>query len=76
MEEKESIFPENGDILRHKKGNYYRVLEAHTKHSETSELMVVYQSIVTKEIWVRPRSMFTSDRFKIAIEAEDISKIL
>jgi hypothetical protein len=68
----EYIYPVDGDILLHKKGKYYKVLESHAKHSETQETMVVYQSFETKEIWVRPWNMFTSDRFQVAIKAENL----
>lgn len=43
---------------RHFKGNEYRVL-CMAKHSETLELMVVYQALYgEKGIWVRPASMW------------------
>lgn len=66
-----SIKPNVGDILLHKKGKYYRV-EAYCVHSETQEVMVVYKALETKSMWVRPLSMFTEDRFTVAIEAEDL----
>lgn len=43
---------------RHFKGNEYRVLCA-AKHSETLELMVVYQALYGEcGVWVRPASMW------------------
>jgi hypothetical protein len=66
------IYPSDGDILLHKKGKYYKVIESHAQHSETQESMVIYQSLETKQVWVRPWSMFTSDRFQVAIKAEDL----
>jgi hypothetical protein len=43
---------------RHFKGNEYRILSL-AKHSETLELMVVYQALYgEREIWVRPASMW------------------
>jgi hypothetical protein len=66
------IYPSDGDILLHKKGNYYKVLESHAKDSETLETVVIYQSVTSKEVWVRPWIMFTDDRFKIAIKGEDL----
>jgi hypothetical protein len=43
---------------RHFKGNEYRIL-SFAKHSETLELMVVYQALYgEREIWVRPASMW------------------
>lgn len=63
-----------GDILLHKKGNYYRAL-MYCRNSESEETMVVYESIVTKAVWVRPLSMFTSDRFTVAIKAVDLNTL-
>ncbi|WP_448565281.1 DUF1653 domain-containing protein [Thalassotalea ganghwensis] len=43
---------------QHFKGSYYNVLHI-AKHSETEELMVVYQpEYGERDIWVRPLSMF------------------
>lgn len=43
---------------QHFKGNYYQVLHL-AKHSETEELMVVYQPLYGEQaIWVRPLEMF------------------
>ena len=43
---------------RHFKGNEYRVLYV-ARHSETLELMVVYQALYGERgIWVRPASMW------------------
>lgn len=66
------IKPSVGDILLHKKGGYYRVL-SYCVHSETQERMVVYESIVEKHVWVRPLNMFTTDRFVVAIKADDLN---
>jgi len=45
-------------IYRHFKGNEYRVLYL-AKHSETEELMVVYQALYgDHSIWVRPANMW------------------
>ena len=50
-----------GGIYQHyKNGKLYRVLEI-AKHSETLEMMVVYEALydnLTSKIWVRPLSMF------------------
>jgi hypothetical protein len=47
-----------GGIYRHFKGNLYKVLHT-AKHSETEELMVVYQKLYgNHDIWVRPLDMF------------------
>ena len=45
-------------IYQHFKGNLYLVLYV-AKHSETNELLVVYQpQYGEREIWVRPLTMF------------------
>jgi hypothetical protein len=45
-------------IYRHFKGNLYRVLGT-AQHSETRELMVVYQALYGQRgYWVRPASMW------------------
>ena len=43
---------------RHYKGNMYKVIGL-AKHSETLEDMVVYQSLETGAIWVRPAYMWS-----------------
>lgn len=50
---------ENG-YYKHYKGNIYKVIGV-GKHSETLEDMVIYQSVKTNEIWVRPYLMFIED---------------
>lgn len=46
-------------LYRHFKGNYYLVL-GQARHSEDQELMVIYRALYgSKEIWLRPFSMFT-----------------
>ena len=46
-----------GKTYKHYKGSLYKII-AFAKHSETSEDMIVYQSVKTGEIWVRPRKMW------------------
>jgi len=47
-----------GGKYRHFKGNEYLVLHL-AKHSETEEMMVVYQALYgARDIWVRPLNMF------------------
>lgn len=48
---------EKGKIYRHYKGNLYKIIEF-AKNSETLEDMIVYQSVNTGEVWVRPYSMW------------------
>jgi len=49
--------PRKGEIYKHFKGNIYEVL-AIAKHTETSELMVVYQEVEGNAVYVRPLVMF------------------
>ena len=46
-----------GKIYRHYKGNLYKII-AFATHSETMEDMIVYQSELNGQIWVRPKSMW------------------
>ena len=48
---------EIGKTYKHYKGNLYRII-AFAKHSETCEDMIVYQSLNSDEIWVRPYYMW------------------
>ena len=46
-----------GKIYKHYKGNLYKII-AFATHSETMEDMIVYQSELNGQIWVRPKSMW------------------
>ena len=46
-----------GKTYKHYKGNIYKIINF-AKHSETTEDMIVYQSIEKGDIWVRPKSMW------------------
>lgn len=48
---------EIGKTYKHYKGNLYKII-ALGKHSETTEDMVVYQSLLSGEVWIRPKSMW------------------
>jgi hypothetical protein len=64
-----------GDVLIHKKGGAYRVLDTDLTHSETGEPMVSYQAQYgTEGKWVRPKSMFTEDRFRIIIKGKQVAR--
>lgn len=49
-----------GKTYRHYKGNIYKII-ALGKHSETLEDMIVYQSVKSGEIWIRPKSMWNNE---------------
>ncbi len=46
-----------GKTYRHYKGNIYKIISI-AKHSETTEEMIVYQSVKTGDTWVRPIKMW------------------
>ena len=46
-----------GKTYRHFKGNMYKVV-GFAKHSETTEDMVIYESLRNGTLWVRPASMW------------------
>ena len=46
-----------GKEYKHYKGNIYKII-AFAKHSETTEDMIVYQSVKNGDTWVRPQSMW------------------
>ena len=46
-----------GKIYKHYKGNLYKII-GFAKHSETTEDMIIYQSIKNGDTWVRPYSMW------------------
>lgn len=69
--------PQDGMIYRHYKGGLYRVLNAHVRHTETYEELVVYQHIQSSLIYARPLDVWLKPakrgeevmpRFVIAID--------
>lgn len=46
-----------GREYKHFKGNMYKVV-GFAKHSETTEDMVIYESLRNGTLWVRPKSMW------------------
>lgn len=47
-------------LYRHYKGGLYQTLADVAKHTETEEEVVVYMSVETEKVWVRPYEMFHS----------------
>jgi hypothetical protein len=43
---------------RHSKGRLYNVLMT-ARHSETKELLVIYEAQETGQVWARPESMWS-----------------
>ena len=72
-------------IYQHYKGNYYQVFFV-SRHTETEEEMVVYQSLYGDfRVWSRPLSMFLENveyngvlqpRFKKIAESSDAKKYM
>lgn len=50
---------EIGKIYRHFKGYIVKVLTI-AKHTETDEILVIYEHEESKKIWARPYDMFNS----------------
>ena len=80
--------PKKGEIYKHFKGNLYEVL-AIAMHTETEEMMVVYQDVEGEATYARPIEMFISKvdkekypniaqefRFELLKKPEDNSLIM
>ncbi len=58
-------------IYRHHKGGLYRVLFL-ARHSETEEVMVVYQALYGERgYWVRPLSLFLE---RVLVEGREVPR--
>lgn len=70
----ENIYPSKGDIIVDTDGQYYIVIDESAKHAETDSNMVIYKPISehNEDTKVAPWSIFTSDKFKIAISVDDV----
>ena len=56
-------------VYRHRKGGLYRVLFL-ARHSETEEVMVVYQALYGERgYWVRPLSLFLE---RVLVEGREV----
>lgn len=52
--------PVAGEVYRHFKGNYYKIVTVGV-HTESGERLVVYESMSDGRIWVRPYYDFMSE---------------
>lgn len=52
-----------GKKYRHYKGGIYNVINI-AVHTETEEVLVIYQGLKTNKVWARPKEMF-EDTIKI-----------
>ena len=49
-----------GDVVRHFKGLYYKIISTNVKHTESGERFVCYKSLYDDNYYVRPYDMFMS----------------
>lgn len=70
-------------IVRHYKGNYYRILHT-AKHTETKEKLVIYEQLYENKypkgyVWCRPFEMFYEQIMyndNLVYRFEDVPEIL
>lgn len=51
--------PTAGEVYRHFKGNYYKIVTC-AVHTESGERLVIYESMSDGKIWARPYDDFMS----------------
>ena len=62
-------------LYRHFKGGLYEILgTARNSENEDEELLVVYRSVATNDMWVRPVSKFTNKVFVDGFEVNRFTK--
>lgn len=74
-ESKNRLYPIKGDVLFHKKGICYVVLNLAT-HTETHQPMVVLQQVNNPDILVKPAEMFTSDEYTVMFNLKMIKGLM
>lgn len=61
MQEQIREKPRQGEVWKHFKSKYYLILDVDVIHSETGEILIVYQALYdTFKIYARPIDMFMS----------------
>lgn len=60
-----------GDIIMDNNGKYHKTLIFCT-NLETNQIMVVFEAIKGKTTWTVPVASLTSDKYLVAISAEDL----
>ena len=62
MKEQVLVKPRQGEVWKHFKNKYYLILNVDVIHSETGEILIVYQALYdTFKIYARPIDMFMSE---------------
>ena len=62
MKEQVLVKPRQGEVWKHFKNKYYLILNVDVIHSETGEILIVYQALYdTFKIYARPVRMFMSE---------------
>lgn len=67
----ENIGVSVGDIISDNNGKFHRAL-VYCTNVETQDIMMVFETMKGKSTWAIPIKRLTSDKYFIAIEAEDL----